>query len=230
MGIKMNVLIRDEKETAREYAFRVIEYNIISNHLLPGSMVSENELAKEMGISRTPVREALIELNKIKLVEIYPQRGSYISLIDTVLVEEARFVRLLLEQSMVELVCDMAEKEDILALEENVRLQEFYLAEEMRDKLLELDNGFHKLLYQICNKTFTYELISKMMAHFDRVRSLSLAVIKDSKNIADHRNLLDAIKAKDVSLAKEIITKHLSRYKLDEEQLKKEYPDYFKKV
>lgn len=226
----MVVLSRDEKETAREYAFRVIEYNIISNYLPPGSMVSENELAKEMGISRTPVREALIELNKIKLVEIFPQRGSYISLIDTVLVEEARYVRLLLEQSMVELTCEMANKEDILALEENVRLQEFYLAEEKRDKLLELDNGFHKLLYKISNKTFTYELISKMMAHFDRVRSLSLSVIKDSKNIADHRNLLDAIKEKDIPLAREIITKHLSRYKLDEEQLKKEYPDYFKKI
>lgn len=226
----MNVLSRDGKETAREYAFRVIEYNIISSHLPPGSMVSENELAKEMGISRTPVREALIELSKIRLVEIYPQRGSYISLIDTVLVEEARYVRLLLEKSMVELTCEMAEKEDILALEENVRLQEFYLSEGIRDKLLELDNEFHRLLYKISNKTFTYELISKMMAHFDRVRSLSLSVIKDSKNIADHRNLLDAIKSKDASLAKEIITKHLSRYKLDEEQLKKEYPDYFKKL
>ncbi|MFV0344192.1 MAG: GntR family transcriptional regulator [Anaerocolumna sp.] len=226
----MNVLSRQEKETAREYALRVIEYNIISNHLLPGSMVSENELAKEMGISRTPVREALIELTKIKLVEIYPQRGSYISLIDTVLVEEARYVRLLLEQSMVEMACEMASKEDILALDENIRLQEFYLTEAHRDKLLELDNGFHRLLYKICNKTFTYELISKMMAHFDRVRSLSLSVIKDSKNISDHRNLLDAIKSNDVTLAREIITKHLSRYKLDEEQLKKEYPDYFKMI
>lgn len=226
----MDVLSRNEKETAREYAFRVIEYNIITNQLPPGSMVSENELAKEMGISRTPVREALIELNKIKLVEIYPQRGSYISLIDTVLVEEARYVRLLLEQSMVELTCDMATTEDILALEENVSLQEFYLSQEKREKLLELDNSFHKLLFKISNKTFTYELISKMMAHFDRVRSLSLSVMKDSKNIADHRNLLDAIKEKDASLAREIITKHLSRYKLDEEQLTKEYPDYFKKI
>lgn len=225
----MKVLSRNGKETAREYAFRVIENNIITNHLPPGSMVSENELAREMGVSRTPVREALIELSKLKLVEIFPQRGSYISLIDTVLVEEARYVRLLLEKSMVELTCEMAAKEDILALEENVRLQEFYLAEGIRDKHLELDNEFHRLLFQISNKLFTYELISKMMAHFDRVRSLSLSVIKDSKNIADHRGLLDAIKNKDIPLASEIITKHLSRYKLDEEQLKNEYPDYFKK-
>ncbi len=224
----MYILERSGKETAREYAYRVIKYNIISLELVPGSMVSENELADEMGVSRTPVREALIELSKLKVVEIYPQRGSFISLIDNQLVDEARFVRLILEQAMVEMACDIADETNFLALEENLKLQEFYLEHTAKDKLLQLDNEFHELLFLISNKKFTYDLLGGMMTHFDRVRRLSLSVIKDSKNISDHRSLMDAIKKKDKALARNIITKHLSRYKLDEEELKKQYPGYFK--
>lgn len=224
----MYIMERIEKETAREYAFRIIKYNIISLELTPGSMVSENELAEEMGISRTPVREALIELSKLKVIEIYPQRGSFISLIDNELVEEARFVRLLLEQTMAMEACDVAGEENFLALEENVRLQDFYLEREAKDKLLQLDNEFHELLFSINNKKFTYDLISGMMTHFDRVRRLSLSVIKDAKNLSDHKKLVEAIRNQDKELAKEIITGHLSRYKLNEMELMEQYPDYFK--
>jgi DNA-binding GntR family transcriptional regulator len=224
----MYIMERTGKETAREYAFRIIKYNIISLELTPGSMVSENELAAEMGVSRTPVREALIELSKLKVVEIYPQKGSFISLIDSELVEEARFVRLVLEKSMVEMVCDIATEENIQQLDENIRLQDYYLEHPAKDKQLQLDNEFHELLFSICKKTFTYDLIGGMMTHFDRVRRLSLLVIKDHKNISDHRALVEAIRSKDKELGKDIITKHLSRYKIDESELKKQYPDFFK--
>lgn len=224
----MFITERLAKESAREYACRIIKYNIVSLELKPGSLVSENELAASLGLSRTPVREALIELSKLKIVEIFPQRGSFISLIDSDLVEEARFLRLTLESAMVELACDVAKEEDIIALEENLKLQEFYTDNNKKEKQLLLDNEFHELLFKINNKTFTYELFGGLMTHFDRVRSLSLTVIKDSKILSDHNAIVEAIKNKDKSLAKEVILKHLSRYKVDEQELRKEYPDYFK--
>lgn len=225
----MLIMKREGKETAREYAFRVVKHNIISLELTPGSMLSENELAAEIGISRTPVREALIELSKLKVVEILPQKGSRIALIDSRLVEEASYVRLVLEKAIVEMDCDVAKEEDFLALDENLRLQEFYLQYPSKDKQLQLDNDFHKLLFEICRKEFTYDLLSGMMTHFDRVRRLSLLVIKDTKTISDHRALVEAIRKRDKELGKEIITKHLSRYKVDEQELKSRYPEYFKK-
>ena len=88
---------RYSRETGREYVLRVLKDNIVRLELEPGSRISENELAAEIGVSRTPVREALIELSKSKIVEIYPQKGSYVSLIDWDLVEEAQFMRLTLE-------------------------------------------------------------------------------------------------------------------------------------
>lgn len=226
----MQLIERKEKETAREYAFRTIKHNIISLELEPGSMLSEQELAADIGVSRTPIREALMELGKLRLVEIYPQKGSFISLIDSELVEEVRFLRLILEQTMVELACDIATAEDVFALEENIRLYEFYLEHQNRDKQLQLDNDFHELLFRICNKEFTHSLLDGMITHFDRVRSLSLSTIKDRNILLDHQAIVSAIKERDKKLSKDIITKHLSRYKTDEEELKKKYPHYFKKT
>lgn len=228
-GYVMKILERNGKETAREYAFRVIKENIISLDLAPGSMVSENVLAEEMGVSRTPVREAFIELSKLKVIEIYPQKGSYISLIDSDLVEEASFARLVLERAMVDIACNVATKEDLFKLEENLRLQEFYLDHPSQDKQLQLDNEFHEMIFGISNKKIIYDLLGGILTHFDRVRRLSLNIIKDSKVISDHRLLLDAIKAKDSQTAQDIITKHLSRYKVDEQELREKYPSYFKK-
>ena len=77
----------------------MLKENIISMELKPGAMVSENELAAQLGLSRTPVREALMDMAQYGLVDILPQRGSRISLIDYALVEEARFAREVLEDS-----------------------------------------------------------------------------------------------------------------------------------
>lgn len=224
----MQLMERREKETAREYAFRIIKHNIVSLELQPGSMISENELAATIGVSRTPVREALIELAKLRIVEIYPQKGSSISFIDSELVDEVRLVRLVLEHTMVELACDIAREEHFILLEENIRLHEFYLKHQMVDKQLELDNKFHELLFIICNKSFTHELLDGMRAHFDRVRSLSLSTSGDTNVVSDHKEILDAIKNKDKKLAKKIVNSHLSRYKTDEVALRKQYPHYFK--
>ena len=71
----MKIADRHPRENGRDYAMRVIRDGIISLELEPGSVISDRELATEMNLSRTPVREALLELAKVKIVEIYPQRG-----------------------------------------------------------------------------------------------------------------------------------------------------------
>lgn len=224
----MVILNRQLKESAREYAFRIIKENIISLSLAPGSMVSENELSIKLGLSRTPVREALIELSKSKVVEIYPQKGIYISLIDTELVEEDRFLRLVLETAIVKMACEVATEEDIVSLEANLQLQEFYLQNSSPNNLLKLDDEFHGMLFSICKKQRIHALMNSMTIHFDRVRSLSLSTIKDIKIISDHQAILNAIKNKDKATGEAIMIKHLTRYKIDSEQLRAEYPNYYK--
>lgn len=224
----MRLTERNLKETGREYALRMLKDNIINLDLIPGSMLSENELSAEMNLSRTPVREALIELSRVKIVEVYPQKGSAVAFVDYELVEEARFMRDVLEGAVVELACKMASDKDIENLKENVRLQEFYMENRSPKKLLELDNEFHRMLFHITSKDQVYHLMDSITIHFDRIRSMSLTVVKDLKTISDHKEIVEAIALKDPDTAKKLMKKHLSRYKFDEEALRREYPGYFK--
>lgn len=224
----MYTLERLHRETGRDYALRTIKQNIIRLTLEPGSLLSENELALEMGLSRTPVREALIELSKVKIVEIYPQRGSVISLIDYDMVEQARFMRNVLEKAVVKLVCETIQPKQLAELEENLSLQQLYLNSGNLEKFLEGDNTFHQQLFFIANKMQVYDLMNSLTIHFDRVRSMALYVVKDAKIVEDHRAILEAIRRKDSDAACQLMEKHLSRYKIDEQHIRQKYPDYFK--
>ena len=223
----MRPIERYNSETAREYAMRAITENIISIDLEPGQLISENEIASFLGVSRTPVREYIQELNKAALIVIYPQRGSYVSLIDSKYVEEAVFLRKVLDIAVIEEACDLATPEDIAALEENVALQEFYLKSNNTKKIFELDNEFHRMIYVAAKKETIHNMRRTIMIHFDRVRTLSMLAVKDTKIVADHGIMLNAIKDKDKTKAKEIVEKHLDRYRVDQEELLKTYPQYF---
>ena len=224
----MEVYSKRRGETARDYALRVLKGNIISLDLMPGTAISENELATELGISRTPVREAVIELAKAYLIEIYPQRGSFVSLIDPKMVEEARFLRRVMDIAVIETACDEADEAGIAALEENVSLQEFYLEKGMTEKIFDLDNKFHREIYKVAKKDILYEIHSTIMIHFDRVRNLSVMTVRDYKVVNDHRNMLEAIKAKDKETAVALVNKHLNRYQFDEQNIREQKPEYFK--
>lgn len=223
----MKNLERLQGETARDYAFRVLKDNIVSLELKPGTLVSENEIASELGLSRTPVREAIIDLSKASIIEIFPQRGSFVALIDSKMVEESRFLRKVLDCAVIEVACDLASEDDIARMEENVHLQEFYLEKENAAKIYDLDNEFHQLIYNAADKKTIYDMRSTMMIHFDRVRTLSVVTVKDMKIVADHRGMLEAIKSKDKHRAVELVNKHLSRYQVDENLIKEQYPQYF---
>ena len=225
----MDISIRASKESAREYALRQIRENIIHLKLKPGSAVSENELAKELGISRTPVREALQELQKMNLIEVFPQKGSLIAHIDFEVVEEMVFLRKVLEKAVVEELCNCIKESDLEELDRNIHLQVFYLDQRNPEKIYELDNEFHKALFTMCNKERTYNLMKGTQGHFDRIRALSIYSIKDIKTVADHKAIVNAIRINDKKLAADFIVKHLTRYKLEQKEIIQNYPNYFTK-
>lgn len=226
----MRVEERRYTETARDYALRVLKSNIVAMELAPGAMVSENELAAQMGLSRTPVREALMDLAKCRMVDVLPQRGSRIALIDYALVDEARFAREVLEVAILDLVCSDATDRDIAQLRQNVRLQKLTQEPDMAGTLsmMELDDAFHRMLFAIAKKENTYEMLCSMTIHFDRVRHLALGVVRDSKIIADHEAICEAVARRDIDGAKAAMKAHLSRAKVDEEIIRNTYPQYIR--
>lgn len=223
----MELLDRQPSENARSYALRVLLHNIITLELAPGSAVSENELSLVLKLSRTPVREALIELSKMGLVDILPQRGSYIAKIDYELIEESRFMRLVLENAVLALVCESITPEYTQMLQENLEAEIRCLKAEDYAGLFDLDTDFHRLLFLSAGKGRTYHIIHSQMVHFDRLRALSLKSIKPDKIVEDHENILYAISRHDGELAEMLMTRHLARHRVEKSELVKLYPDYF---
>ena len=203
----MQVLERLNGEGAREYVLRVMKKNIIECALKPGEMLSENTLTEELHVSRTPVREALVELSKIDLIEVLPKRGSRVTKIDYALVE-----------------VDTAP--DLREMEENIRLQKRYLHTSNQSRLLELDDEFHRLLFKLAGKQHVYEYLEDIRIPFDRIRYLSLLVIVDLQTVNDHIDILNAVRVGNKEEALAVMDKHLSRYLYDKSVIVKRFPDY----
>jgi len=215
------------KESNRDYAFRVIRENIIKLELKPGTMISEQDLAYELDLSRTPVHEALQELSKTKIVEIFPQKGSLVSLINMELVEEAVFVRSTLESAITEEACKIATEEDIKYLSDNVELQEFLLKQNNIDKFMEADNQFHQKMYEITNKMQCYYMVKSMNIHHERFRELRVHGGDRGPIIAQHKQIMEAFMNHDPQTARTITDAHINRTKLDAKEIQKKYPEYF---
>ena len=95
-------------------------------------------------------------------------------------------------------------------------------------KIYALDNEFHRMIYAAAKKETIHTMRSNILIHFDRIRSLSMMTIKDTKIVNDHRMMLEAIKSKDKELAKQLVEKHLNRYRIDEAEIIEKHPEYFK--
>lgn len=224
----MRVLERLPRESGGEYALRTIKENIAHLDLEPGSPISENDLAQALGLSRTPVRQALHELARFKVVEVIPQKTSIVTPIDEEIVEEYAFMRNHLECAVVELCCDMATEKDLDRLRENVRLQKFYLESYYSDTLMELDTEFHQILFEIARKSDVYTMMQNWAVHFDRIRSLALISVKNTRIVQDHEDMIEGIAGKRAAEMKKLMEVHLRRYEFDILAIREKYPQYFR--
>lgn len=223
----MNILESQSNENARAYAYRVLLYNITSLEFKPGDSISEKDIAPALGLSRTPVREALMELAKNGLVNIIPQKGSYISKIDFSIIEESRFLRLTVERAIIKLACEQISDDYIIELKKNLMHQELSINTDDVSVLIDLDNEFHKLLFEAVNKQWSYGLISSQMVYFDRYRFLIQKTLKRGDILSDHKALLDAILNHDYKTADAIISQHLGNKSIEKDSIISLYPDYF---
>ena len=128
---------------------------------------------------------------------------------------------------MVQLACERATQEQLEQLKESVALQEFYYQHGSSERLLEMDDEFHRLLFQIAGRMQAYEMMQSITVHFDRVRSLAVTAVKEHLWMSDHRNICEAVAAHDQEAARQLMEKHLNRYKVDEKALREQYPQYF---
>ena len=203
---------KKEKENSKDYAYRVLKDNIMTLNLKPGELLSETDLSEKLGISRTPIREVLMRLKNEHLIEVKPQTGTYISLIDINMVEQALFMRYTLEKEVLKEACNGLSEDIIMELEKNLFAQK--LISNKPDSAIEfhkLDKEFHELLFRGTNKGDIWNCILNMSTHYNRMRLLIDSKNENKKNIEDHEIYLKLIKDKCPQKIDEIITSHIKK-------------------
>ena len=218
------------KETIRNQVYNILKENIIQANLKPGTQVSEQELGDELKVSRTPVREAMIHLAQEELVEIIPQKGTYISKINIEAVEESRYMRQILEVDITKAAAVEFPESLFFSFEENLNSQKLYLEQRNYSKLFEYDEEFHKLIYIGTNKMRVWKSIQNISGQLNRVRILSLSANSDELwNLIynEHVEIFNMIKNHRVDEVQGIVIKHLERGKVHVQELMEKYKEYF---
>ena len=184
--------------------------DIIVLRLKPGTRVSENELARRFGTSRTPVREALLRLVEEGLVEVWPQRGTFITRISLSAVRRARFVREAMEVAILRQAAESGLSPATLArLDEALADQEAARDDAARFTLA--DDAFHRAFADGIDVGNVWSVLEREKVQFDRLRFLSLPNVTPVDTlIAQHKAMLAAVKAGDVVQAERATREHLS--------------------
>lgn len=214
---------------ANEYVYDVLYRKIRKIKLVPGSLIKPNEVAKELQVSRTPVQMACSVLASEGLLTVYPQRGSYVSLIDLRRVYESIYLRNLLEQSLVQRIALSSDRKIVLAkLYSNVNEQKEAVAKENYPELLELDIKFHDILYDELSFPNIKKSLNAITLDQDRIRYLKINTqIRVKETIDEHEALLNAMSQGNSKRAAFLCYQHLSKFGEDICNMKALYPDYF---
>ncbi|WP_437183542.1 GntR family transcriptional regulator [Shouchella xiaoxiensis] len=215
--------------STRDYVYQTIKNRIIDWDLVPGAKISEKEVAMQLQVSRTPVREAFLMLAQEELLDVFPQSGTMVSYLDLALVEEGRFIRQTIEQVIVREACVTLQSDQLFKLESNLAMQTLCLEKGTHQQLFELDEAFHQLLFEGCQKMRSWKIIRQLNSHFDRLRMLRLASNSDWLNIVQQHHLIfEAISNRDADKAVQQMTDHLQVVNFEKQALKEKYLDYFK--
>ena len=201
---------KNHKETGKDYAYRVLKGNIMSLELKPGELLSESDLSEKLNISRTPIREVIMKLKNEHLIEVKPQAGTYVSLIDEEIIDEAIFMRKLLEKEVLIEACNKFSEEILMELEKNLFAQKLVLDKAGKEnEFHNLDIEFHRLIFIGCNKINIWESIMKISTHYNRMRLLFEMQANKEEIINQHEEYLNIIKNKSLDDIDRIVTKHI---------------------
>lgn len=198
-------------KTIGKRMFYLLRQAIVQQRLRPGNLLSEADVAKQMGTSRQPVREAFIKLADIGLVEVKPQRGTFVTLISEKEVENARFIRKVVEVAIVRRVAIKIQDKDIADLQKLVEEQKKVDAAHDYPHFLQLDEEFHVRIFKIIGFSRANHILENPKTQIDRVRYLSLPdEARANKVVGQHQSIVDALVTRSPDVAATAMALHLA--------------------
>jgi len=208
----------------RERVYTELRRRIVTLDLQPGASLSENELAAQLSVSRTPVRESLILLADEGLVHIFPKLGSFVTRIDPQRVAEAQFVREAIELASMPDAVTSADGAAIAELRELIAVQ---AATTDIDTFFELDEQFHRSLLAAGGHGNAWRTVVAAKAHLDRARRLGMSESSISELTCEHAAVIDALESRDGDRAAASLRTHLRKVFTDIEKIQARSPELF---
>lgn len=216
------------RATAASFVQDELRRAILAMELTPRTPLIEKELTARFGISRTPVREALIRLKEEGLVEIFPQSGTFVARIPAAAIPEAVFIRQALEGASVALAAQRAMPADIARLDATIAaLHEAHDAGDQEAFHL-ADEAFHETIAGIAGYPGVWRIAHAAKSQIDRCRRMTLPVPgRMAMVIREHLTILDAVRKKDGKAAEAAMRQHLGMLLPDLVTMQAQNPDYF---
>lgn len=200
---------------------------IISVAVLPGQAISETEMAASFGVSRTPIREALIRLADEGLIDIYPQAGTFVSRIDLAAVREAQFVRQTLETAVA--IQAASTSAGVTVFEPILERQERAIRDGDFGEFFASDEDLHRKVFEVAGHGATWRLVQAAKSHLDRVRQLERpAEATLLEMLRQHRAIAAAIVAGDPDAAAEVVREHATVILAVAPDVAARHPDLFR--
>jgi DNA-binding GntR family transcriptional regulator len=199
-----------DKYSLRGRVFHKIREDILNGKYEENEELREAAIGEELGVSRTPVREAFRQLELEGLLKIIPNKGAYVTGITMKDVEDIYMIRSLLEGLCAKWCTEHITPERMEEMEENVYLAEFHERKGHVDQIAMLDNRFHEIMYESCNSKMLEHLLKDFHHYVYRVRKKTLANdVRGKASNEEHREIMEALKAHDADLAEKLANKHM---------------------
>ena len=202
-------------EISDKYSLRGRVFHKIRDDILNGKYKEHDELreaaiGEELGVSRTPVREAFRQLELEGLIHIVPNKGAYVTGITSKDVRDIYMIRAQLEGLCAKWATEHISEEQMQEMEENVYLAEFHAAKGHTEQIASLDNRFHEIMYEACASKMLEHSLKDFHQYVYRIRKQTLAQgARSSASNDEHRKIMEAIKEKDGERACELAKIHM---------------------
>ena len=199
-----------DKFSLRGRVFHRLREDILSGKYKEGDELKEVAIGEELGVSRTPVREAFRQLELEGLIQIIPNKGAYVTGITEKDVKDIYMIRSLLEGLCARWACEHITEAQMEQMEENIYLSKFHAQKGHLEQLAELDNQFHEILYEACNSKMLEHQLRDFHEYVLRVRKKTLSnVNRGPKSNEEHEQIMEAIKANDPDKAEKLANMHM---------------------
>ncbi len=200
----------EDYKPLREIVFEALRELIINGQIKAGERLMEVQLAEEMGVSRTPVREAIRKLELEGLVVMIPRKGAYVSDLSTKDVADVFEIRAALEALAAGLACERITEEELEELERLLLQVAKCVKAENLEELVEADTQFHDVVYRASRNKRLVQIISNLREKIQRFRAISMGTAgRMRETLEEHRQMVAAITERNVELARRVAREHI---------------------